>query len=79
MTEPKKSLISRMTLARWVSLVLVIVAVVFIFQNTATTSIQLFWVSVETPLWFTLLVVFVVGWLAGFLTGRRRGGSRTTS
>ncbi|MBA4021045.1 MAG: DUF1049 domain-containing protein [Gordonia sp.] len=49
-----------------------IIAVIFVLQNRRSTNIQLFWITVDSPLWFTLLVVFAVGWLVGVLTMRGR-------
>ncbi|MDI9916787.1 DUF1049 domain-containing protein [Rhodococcus sp. IEGM 1379] len=51
--------------------VLVVLAVIFILQNRSTTTIQLFWVSVQSPLWLTLVVILLLGWIAGLLTTRR--------
>ncbi|GAA4488969.1 hypothetical protein GCM10023094_49730 [Rhodococcus olei] len=68
----KPSLLSTMTPARWLALILMVLAVIFIFQNTATTTIQLAWLHINAPLWLALLAVFVIGWAAGWLTGRRR-------
>ncbi|MET8317475.1 LapA family protein [Rhodococcus erythropolis] len=50
--------------------VLVALAVIFIVQNRAATTIQLFWVSVQSPLWLTLVVILALGWIAGLLTTR---------
>jgi uncharacterized integral membrane protein len=45
--------------------VLVILAVVFIFQNTGSRRVHfLFW-SMSMPAWIWLLVIFVVGVVAG--------------
>ncbi len=74
-TTQKKSLLSRMTPGRWLALVLVVLAVIFIFQNTATASISLAWFTIDAPLWLVLLVVFAIGWVAGWLLGRRRPGN----
>jgi uncharacterized integral membrane protein len=52
--------------------VLVVLAVIFIFQNRSATTIQLFWVSVQSPLWLTLAVILLLGWIAGLLTTRRK-------
>lgn len=52
--------------------VLVALAVIFILQNRSTTTIQLFWVSVQSPLWLTLVVILLLGWVAGLLTTRRK-------
>ncbi|MDJ0491305.1 DUF1049 domain-containing protein [Rhodococcus qingshengii] len=66
-TSARSMLTSRNILA----LLLVVLAVVFILQNRATTTIQLFWVSVQSPLWLTLVVILLLGWIAGLLTTRR--------
>lgn len=52
--------------------VLVVLAVIFILQNRSATTIQLFWVSVQSPLWLTLAVILLLGWIAGLLTTRRK-------
>ena len=54
-----------------IAAVLTILAAVFILQNRDSTSINLFWVKVEAPLWLTLIVVFGVGWVTSFLMTRR--------
>ncbi|MCD2105921.1 LapA family protein [Rhodococcus erythropolis] len=66
-TTARSVLTSRNTLA----LLLVVLAVIFILQNRAATTIQLFWVSVQSPLWLILVVILVLGWIAGLLTNRR--------
>ncbi|MGG7102404.1 hypothetical protein [Rhodococcus sp. 24CO] len=38
----------------------------------SATTIQLFWVSVRSPLWLTLVVILLLGWIAGLLTTRRK-------
>ncbi|MGW6659496.1 DUF1049 domain-containing protein [Rhodococcus sp. NPDC055024] len=50
---------------------LVVLSLIFILQNRAATTIQLFWVSVQSPLWLTLVVILFLGWIAGLLTTRR--------
>ncbi|MPV36608.1 DUF1049 domain-containing protein [Georgenia subflava] len=51
---------------------LAVLAVVFVLQNQAVASIQLFWVSVRAPIWLALLAVFLVGWLVGALVRHNR-------
>lgn len=53
-----------------------VLALIFVFQNTATGRVEfLFW-TIEAPAWLWLLIIFlagaVVGWLFG-RKGRRRG------
>lgn len=68
----KPNLLSKVSPAGWAALVLSIIAVIFVVQNRRSTSIQLFWITVDSPLWFTLLIVFIVGWVVGVLTTRSR-------
>ena len=78
MATQQKSLASYFTATRVAGLVLAVLAVAFIVQNRVSTSIQVFWVEVSTPLWFTLLSVFVIGWVVGVLTSRRRADGAKT-
>ncbi|MET4166062.1 MULTISPECIES: DUF1049 domain-containing protein [Gordonia] len=79
-TPSKRNPLAAISLTGWVALVITIVAVVFILQNRTSVSIELFWVSVRSPMWFILLVIFAVGWLVGALTvvgvNRRRAKAR---
>lgn len=43
-----------------IAAVLVALAVIFILQNRAETTIQLFWASVQSPLWLTLVVLLLL-------------------
>lgn len=72
MAAPKRGVSSYLTPERIVALILTVLAVAFVLQNRASTTIQVFWIEVSTPLWFTLLTVFVVGWVVGVLMGKRR-------
>lgn len=68
----KTSAPSLLTPRNVLAAVLVALAAIFILQNRAATTIELFWVSVQSPLWLTLLAVFLVGWIAGYLTTRSK-------
>ena len=57
---------------RWLAIVLVIVAVIFILQNRSQASLSLFNLNIVMALWLILAIVFIVGLLAGFLLSRRR-------
>lgn len=72
-----QNLLSKVSPAGWAAVVLSIIAVIFVLQNRASTSIQLFWITVDSPLWFTLLIVFLVGWVVGVLTMRSRAKRAT--
>lgn len=68
---------SRIRPAHWIALILVVLAIVFVMQNRGAVSIDLFWISVASPLWLTLVLMFAVGWLSGYLTAGRAETART--
>lgn len=68
----KRNLVTRILAAHWLPLVLVVLAVIFIAQNRARISINLFWAHLRSPLWFILVITIVVGLIIGLLTARRR-------
>ncbi|MBE1606051.1 hypothetical protein [Actinopolymorpha pittospori] len=53
-------------------LIITVIALIFIFQNTTETSIQLLVPVVTMPLWGALLIAWILGLLASLLTIRRR-------
>lgn len=53
-----------------VALVLLVVALLFLVQNTERTTIEALWADVDTPLWVALLVAFVAGLVVGGLMAR---------
>ncbi|MFE5186474.1 DUF1049 domain-containing protein [Streptomyces sp. NPDC056628] len=61
-----------LTLRRIVALVLVVLALVLIFQNTEETEIRLLIRVVTMPLWGALLGMGVIGALIGALLVARR-------
>lgn len=63
-------LLSAVSLSQWIALGLTVIAIVFIVQNRNSVSVDLFWVSIQSPLWFILVIVLALGWVAGVLTGR---------
>ncbi|WP_024794852.1 hypothetical protein [Tomitella biformata] len=67
-----KSFVAKVSPAQWAGLIIAILAVVFVLMNTASMKIKLFGLDLTGPQWFILLIVFVVGWLVGVLTSRRR-------
>ncbi|QXF83301.1 LapA family protein [Rhodococcus pyridinivorans] len=62
----------RVTPRRALAAVLVPLAALFVLQNRNSTSIDLFWISLQAPLWLVLVIIFAVGWVAGFLFARGR-------
>lgn len=69
-----RGLRERMTAGRIAVLVLGLLALVFVFENTGDVRIRLIVPQVTMPLWLALLATLVIGWLCGrFLrTSRRR-------
>lgn len=63
----------RPALRYWVALILVALAAVFVVQNRARVDVHVLWVTVDSPMWFILVIIFVVAMLIGLLLRRRRG------
>ncbi|MFJ3669201.1 LapA family protein [Streptomyces sp. NPDC090106] len=61
-----------LTPARIVVLLLAVLALVFIFENTHATRIRLLIPEVTMPLWMALLATGVIGALCGAYFMRRR-------
>lgn len=58
---------------RWGSIVLIVLAIIFIAQNRTRVSTHLLWVTVSAPNWVVLTALFVVGAISGALwRGRRK-------
>ena len=73
MTTPDQSTPSSIvTPKRVAAVVLIALAVAFIAQNTARSTITLLWLHVEWPMWLALAIIFVLGLASGFLVGRSR-------
>ncbi|GAA4662470.1 LapA family protein [Gordonia humi] len=56
----------------WLPIVLVIVAIVFILTNTNRAPLTILWVDINSPLWLTLTVTVLVGFVVGWFVGRRQ-------
>jgi uncharacterized integral membrane protein len=69
----KRSFLANPTTRRVVVIaVIVAISLIFIFENTAATTIRLIIPQVTMPLWGALLIAWVLGVLAGGFTLRRR-------
>jgi len=64
----------RPALRYWVALILVVLAAIFIAQNRDRPRVHILWITVESPMWFILTVMFAAGVLVGLLLRRRRRG-----
>ena len=56
--------------------IIVALALVFIFQNTQKVALKFLWIDFRAQLWIMLLILFVVGVLAGLFMGWRRARRR---
>ncbi|HWC10813.1 MAG TPA: LapA family protein [Acidimicrobiales bacterium] len=52
--------------------VLLVLLVIFVFQNTEETEIRFIVPEIETPLWVALAITMVIGLVVGFLLARGR-------
>ena len=68
----RRSFLSSLTAKTWLSIAIAILAIAFIVQNRAVISIDVFFVSIRVPLWVSLSLVFVAGWLSGRFWRPRR-------
>jgi uncharacterized integral membrane protein len=55
-----------------IAAVLVVVALLFIFQNTGTGHFHFLWFNLAAPRWLWLLGVFAAGFGSGLLFARHR-------
>ncbi|MDG9714744.1 hypothetical protein [Streptomyces sp. DH10] len=76
--QPHTPFLSRPGVRRLMPFVLITaIALVFIFQNRASTEIRLLIPEVTMPLWGALLIAWSLGILACALTVRRRRSRHT--
>jgi putative membrane protein len=64
--------VGRFALRYWVAIILAALAAIFIAQNRDRPRVHILWITVESPMWFILTVMLVVGILIGLLLHRRR-------
>ncbi|MET0995843.1 MAG: lipopolysaccharide assembly protein LapA domain-containing protein [Mycobacterium sp.] len=64
--------VRRFALRYWVAMVLAALAAIFVAQNRDRVSVHVLWVTVDSPMWFILVIIFLVGILIGLLLHRRR-------
>ena len=64
---------SRFSSKQIIGLVAVAVFLVFVFQNSAQGEIGFLWFNAQLPVWVFFLIVFALGWIAGwFAHGRSK-------
>jgi uncharacterized integral membrane protein len=71
-TPQRRSMRDMMTVGRVTVLVLAVLALIFIFENTGDVRIRVLIPVVTMPLWGALLITFVAGGLCGMYAGYAR-------
>jgi lipopolysaccharide assembly protein A len=71
-TKPSGRRARRLGARHWLAIILIVLAAIFVVQNTVRHEIHLLWVTVEAATWLVLIVIFLVGVVTGVLLGRRR-------
>jgi putative membrane protein len=69
---PSGGRVRRFALRYWTAIILVALAAIFIAQNRDRPRVHILWITVQSPIWFILTVMLVVGVLIGLLLRRRR-------
>ena len=57
---------------RWLTIVIVVLVVIFILQNTGDSTVHLFWMTLTTPTWLLLAILFFLGVIAGSFRARHK-------
>jgi len=70
--KPSAARSGRIPFRYWVAIVVVALAAIFIAQNREHHPVHLLWITVESPAWLMLTVIFMAGALVGLLLRRRR-------
>jgi lipopolysaccharide assembly protein A len=64
--------VRRFAVRYWVAIILVALAAIFVAQNRDRVGVHVLWITVNSPMWFILTIIFFVGLLIGLLLRRRR-------
>jgi uncharacterized integral membrane protein len=71
-TKPSGGRARRIAARHWLAIILIVLAAIYIVQNTVRHEIHFLWMTVEAATWLVLIVIFLVGVVIGVLLGRRR-------
>ena len=55
-----------------IGVILAVLAVVFVFQNTDSAKLKIIFFTVEMPRWIAFLVLLVIGAIIGYIFRRSR-------
>jgi uncharacterized integral membrane protein len=56
-----------------VAAILIVISLIFIFENTQKVKVRFLIPRISSPLWLALVITFVLGGLVGFFLSRRLG------
>ena len=56
----------------WLAIILIVLAAIFVVQNTVHHEVHLLWATVEAATWLVLSIICFVGVVTGVLLHRRR-------
>lgn len=70
---PRRSLLAKVSTGQWLALVFVVLALIFVLSNRRRVDIEFLLVTVTSPMWLILLIMFVIGLLSGALLMRKKG------
>jgi putative membrane protein len=71
-TKPSGGRARRISARHWLAIILIVLAAIFVVQNTVRHEVHLLWTTVQAATWLVLTVIFFVGLVTGVLLGRRR-------
>ncbi|UGT61858.1 hypothetical protein [Nocardia asteroides] len=71
--QPRQSLLAKISTGQWLALVFAVLALIFVLSNRGKVQIEFLLVTVTSPMWLILLIMFVIGVLSGALLTRRKG------
>ncbi|MFC8525922.1 hypothetical protein [Nocardia sp. NPDC057227] len=71
--QPRQSLLAKVSTGQWLALVFAVLALIFVLSNRGKVRIEFLLVTVTSPMWLILLIMFVIGLLSGALLTRRKG------
>ena len=71
-TKPSGRRARRIAARHWLAIFLVVLAAIFVVQNTVNHEIHLLWATIQAATWLVLIVIFFAGVVTGLLLGRRR-------
>ena len=57
---------------RWLTIVIIVAVMVFVLQNRDDVSVHLLWLTITTPNWLLLAIIFFLGVVAGAFRTRHK-------